>query len=78
MRAHTDTHTHTRLQVYTSLPHSHVVNTSWAMLALMEANFHKKDPEPLHRWACSKCPDQQCAVMLVSPSPEAKFWLSYE
>eukprot|EP00198_Chlamydomonas_reinhardtii_P000539 XP_001689874.1 cycloartenol synthase [Chlamydomonas reinhardtii] len=30
---------------------SHVVNTAWAMLALMAVGYHKVDPEPLRRGA---------------------------
>ncbi|KAK9815761.1 hypothetical protein WJX72_009078 [[Myrmecia] bisecta] len=36
---------------------SHVVNTSWAMLALMAAGHHRKDPKPLH--AAARCLIQQ-------------------
>mmetsp|Transcript_18558 Transcript_18558/g.52140 ORF Transcript_18558/g.52140 Transcript_18558/m.52140 type:complete len:764 (-) Transcript_18558:390-2681(-) len=39
-------------KVYSQLPGpSHVVNTAWAMLTLMEAGYHKQNPEPLHRAA---------------------------
>jgi len=41
-------------KTYHSLPRRrcHVVNTSWAMLALMEARYHEtEDPTPLHRAA---------------------------
>ncbi len=27
---------------------SHVVNTAWAMMALLAASYHKHDPKPLH------------------------------
>jgi hypothetical protein len=27
-----------------------VVNTAWAMMALMAAGWHERDPAPLHRW----------------------------
>eukprot|EP00892_Ulva_mutabilis_P003932 jgi/Ulvmu1/1910/UM012_0069.1 len=39
-------------KVYTHLSReSHVVNTGWAMLALMAAGAHETDPAPLHRGA---------------------------
>ena len=39
-------------QVYSQLEGpSHVVNTAWAMLALMLAGHHTTDAEPLHRAA---------------------------
>ena len=37
------------LQAYEDLGHSHVVNTAWAMLALMLAGYHQVDPKPLAR-----------------------------
>ena len=42
-----------RVQVYSQLEGevSHVVNTAWAMLALIAAKFHEFDPRPLHRAA---------------------------
>lgn len=30
---------------------SHVVNTAWAMIALLATDSHKSNPEPLHRGA---------------------------
>ena len=41
------------LQTYTHLPdgRSHVVCTAWAMLALMEARYHKVDRRPLDQAA---------------------------
>jgi hypothetical protein len=37
-------------QVYSQLEgDSHVVNTAWAMMALMAAGYHEKDPAPLHK-----------------------------
>ena len=30
---------------------SHVVNTAWALLTLLEGGYHKVNPEPLHRAA---------------------------
>lgn len=40
-------------KVYSQLSdgQSHVVNTAWAMLALMATGQHERDPEPLHRAA---------------------------
>ncbi|CAH2061373.1 unnamed protein product [Thlaspi arvense] len=40
-------------KVYTNLPEnrSHIVNTSWALLALIEAGQASRDPIPLHRGA---------------------------
>ncbi|KFK33925.1 hypothetical protein AALP_AA5G078800 [Arabis alpina] len=42
-------------KVYTNLPgnRSHIVNTSWALLALIEAGQGTRDPMPLHRGAKS-------------------------
>lgn len=40
------------MQVYSQLEgDAHVVNTSWAMLTLMTAGYHRQDPKPLHRAA---------------------------
>ncbi|KAK9795896.1 hypothetical protein WJX73_001565 [Symbiochloris irregularis] len=39
-------------KVYSQLEgRSHMVNTAWAMLALMHAGYHIVDPQPLHRAA---------------------------
>jgi hypothetical protein len=38
------------LQIYSQLEGgSHVVNTAWAMLALLAAGYHTVDPKPLHK-----------------------------
>jgi cycloartenol synthase len=40
------------LQVYSQLEGmSHVVNTAWALLGLMAAGYHLRDPKPLHAGA---------------------------
>jgi cycloartenol synthase len=37
-------------QVYSQLEEgSHVVNTAWAMMALLAAGWHTIDPKPLHK-----------------------------
>lgn len=43
-----------RLQEYHQLPEdsSHVVNTAWALLALLAGGYHKKDRQPLDAAAC--------------------------
>lgn len=40
------------LQVYSQLEgESHVVNTAWAMMALLSSGYHLRDEKPLHRAA---------------------------
>lgn len=50
------------LQVYEDLGHSHVVNTAWAMLALMLAGYHSIDSKPLARHA-------QLLPLCTTPQP---------
>jgi squalene cyclase len=39
-------------QAYSQLEgESHVVNTAWAMMALLAAGYHSIDPKPLHKGA---------------------------
>lgn len=41
-------------KVYVQLKgESHVVNTAWAMISLMNAGYHRRDPSPLH--AAARC-----------------------
>ena len=39
-----DSEPHTSLQVYSDLGKSQVVHTAWALLALLAAKWHTKDP----------------------------------
>lgn len=49
-------------QVYSQLQgSSHVVNTAWAMMALLAGGYHSHDPKPLHAAAAFLMRAQQAS-----------------
>lgn len=55
------------LQAYSQLEGgSHVVNTAWAMMALLAAGYHTIDPKPLHK-CVQLLPEISCPPACCQP-----------